>query len=250
MEIKEILRQIGIDSKKADVYLACLEMGGATAYLLSKKIGLKRPTTYDIVNQLMKEGLVYKSIKGHIKYFSPADPEIILSKLKEKEAKVRAVMPELQGLYNSPKIKPFIRYFEGEEGIREMQEDSLRSLKKGDTILAYVGEGTLIHLPDYADNYVKRRAEKGIWLKGIYKKTGEIMKYMAQNQEQLREARVLEEKDFPFSSEINIYKNKVAVANYGREMFGMLVESEEFAKSQKVIFELAWRGAEDSQIKS
>lgn len=243
MEIKYILEQINIDGKKAEIYLACLEMGGATGYLLAKKTGLKRPTVYDLVNQLMKEGLVYKSVKGNIKYFSPADPEVLISRLREKEAKIRSIMPALQDLYNSPKTKPFIRYFEGKEGIKEMYEDSLRSCKKGDEILAYVGEDVMAHLPEYAENYVMRRVGKSIRLRGIYKQDAEIKEYLAKNIEQLRESKVLEEKYFPVSNETNIYKNKVAIASYGTEMFGMIIESEEIARSQRAIFELAWKGA-------
>ncbi len=243
MRIKETLEQIGIDGKKADVYLACLEMGGATAYLLAKKVGLKRPTVYDIVNQLMKDGLVHKSIKGNIKYFFPADPEILLKKLKRKEKNINEIMPALQNLYNSPKVKPFIRYFEGEEGIKEMYEDSLKSLKKGDEILAYVGEDVLKYLPAHADDYVQRRVEKGIRLRGIYKKNEDIEKYMPKNKKQLREAKILDEKNFPLKNETNIYANKVAIASYGTEMFGMIIESAEIAHSQKAVFELAWKGA-------
>lgn len=243
MEIKKILEQVGIDGKKAEVYLACLEMGGATGYLLAKKTGLKRPTAYDLINQLMKDGLVYKSIKGKVKYFSPADPEILILKLKEKEEKVKSILPALQNLYNSPKTKPFIRYFEGVEGIREMWEDSLRSCKKGDEILAYVGDDTLKNMPEYADDYIRRRVAKDIRLRGIYKNSPGIMEYMRSNQAQLREARILEEKEFPVANETNIYKNKIAIASYGAEMFGMIIESAEIVRSQKAIFELAWKGA-------
>lgn len=246
MEIKQILEQINIEGKKAEAYLACLEMGGATGYLIAKKTGLKRPTAYDLINQLMKEGLVYKSIKGNIKYFSPADPEVLLKKIKEKEEKIRSIMPTLQNLYNSPKTKPFIRYFESKEGIKEMYEDSLRSCRKGDEILAYVGEDVMAHLPEYAENYVRRRVEKGIRLRGIYKQDAEIKKYLAKNIEQLRESKILDEKDFPVSNETNIYKNKIAIASYGTEMFGMIIESEEIARAQRAIFELAWRGAENN----
>lgn len=244
MEIKQVLEQVGIDGKRADVYLACLEMGGATAYLIAKKIGLKRPTVYDIINQLMKEGLVHKSIKGNIKYFSPADPEILIKKIKRKEENIKQIMPALQNLYNSPKTKPFIRYFEGKEGIKAMYDDSLKILKKGDEILAYVGEDILENIPEYIYDYVNRRVEKGIRTRGIYRETEGIMEYMQKNKEQLREARVLAEKFFPIKNEINIYANKIAIASYGAEMFGMIIESAEIARSQKAIFELAWKGAE------
>jgi len=244
MDIKYALEQLGMHEKKAEVYLACLELDSATAYLIAKKVGLKRPTVYDIANQLMREGLLYKSMRGQVKYFSPADPEKLIRMLREKERKIREAMPELQNLYNSPKAKPLIRYFEGKEGIIEMYEDSLRSCKKGDEILAYVGEDVLRHLPAYAADYVRRRAEKGIILRGIYKKEKKLLEYTEKSRQQLRLARVLDEKDFPVNNETNIYKNKIAIASYGTEMFGMIIESEEIARSQRAIFELAWQGSE------
>lgn len=244
MKTEKILEEIGIEGKKAEVYLACLELGGATAYLIAKKAGIKRPTAYDIINQLMHEGLVHKSIKSGATYFSPTDPQILINKTKERMQRIEKVMPMLQNLYNSPKSKPFIQYFEGREGIREMYEDSLKTLKRGEEILGYVGEGIAQYLPEYTEDYVKRRTEKGIVFRGIYKAAPEIVPYMEKNKEHLRVGRILSEKDFPVSNETNIYKNKIAIASYGREMFGMIIESEEIAKSQKAIFELAWRGAE------
>lgn len=244
MAIKDTLEQLGMHEKKAEVYLACLELGNATAYSVAKKVGFKRPTVYDIANQLMREGLLHKSMRGNVKYFSPADPEKLIRLLKTKEKNIREIMPELQNLYNSPKTKPLIRYFEGKEGIMEMYEDSLHSCKKGDEILAYVGEDVLRHLPRHAEDYVQRRVEKGIVLRGIYKKEKELIKYTEKSQEQLRFAKVIDEKDFPVSNETNIYKNKISIASYGTEMFGMIIESAEIARSQKAIFELAWTGAE------
>jgi sugar-specific transcriptional regulator TrmB len=239
------MEQLGMHEKKAAVYLACLELGAATAYLIAKKVGLKRPTVYDIANQLMREGLLHKSMRGNVRYFSPADPEKLIQLLKTKEKNIREVMPELQNLYNSPKSKPLIRYFEGKEGIIEMYEDSLRSCKKGDEILAYVGEDVLRHIPKTAEDYVARRIKRGIVLRGIYKNNPELAKYLEKSQEQLRIARVLAEKDFPVNNETNIYKNKISIASYGTEMFGMIIESEEIARSQKAVFELAWKSAEN-----
>jgi len=244
MKTEEILAKLNLEGKKAEVYLASLELKGSTAYAIAKKVGLKRPTVYDILNTLLKEGLVYITLKKGVKYFYPADPERILVKLKEKEAELISVLPFLQNLYNSPKIKPKIQYFEGLEGIKEMYSDSLKSLTKGGEILVYSGQDVIKNLQKYTNDYIKERIKKGIWVKGIYKKTPELVDYMSKNQEQLRTAKLVEENIFPMNCEINIYANKISIASYGREMLGILIESEEIAKSQKAIFGLAWRGAE------
>lgn len=246
MNIRDVLRKAGIDGKKAEVYLACLETGKATAYAIAKRTGLRRPTVYDIADRLMKEGLVFKSVAKGTRYYSPADPEALLERVRRQEQEIKAVMPELQELYNGPRVKPAIRYFEGKNGIVEMYEDSLRSLRKGDEILGYVGEDVLGNIPEYASDYVRRRVEKGIRLRGIYKNTPGLQEYMSDNARQLRTVKILPPESFPQRNEINIYGNKVAIANYGAEMFGMLIESKEFADSQRAIFELAWKGADSA----
>jgi len=245
MEIKDVLNTLGIEGKKADVYLMCLEKGGATAYEIAKIVGLKRPTVYDILYTLTKEGLVYLVPKKGVTYFYPSDPERILHQLKEKERVFVSALPRLHELYTSPKQKPNIRYFEGEEGIKTMYQDSLNSLTKKDEILLYCGEDILKYLPAYAAEYVAERVKKNIHVRGIYKKTPEVMQYMVNNEKELRQVKILEEKDFALNNEINIYKNKVAIASYGKEMFGMIIESDEISKAQRAIFELAWLGAEN-----
>lgn len=242
MSIKTILNQIGLKEKKAELYLACLKMGKATAYSLAEKSNVKRPTAYDIIAQLMKEGLLYKTIKNNVAYYSPADPEIFINKEKEREEKINILVPKLQEIFISKKIRPSIRYFEGEEGIKEMNEDSLRSLKKGDEILAYVGENILEHMPEHAKRYVKRRVERGIRLRGIYTDNELVQKYLKNNDSELRQVKIVDKKIFPITNETNIYKNKIAISSFNKELFGIIIESEEIYLSQKAIFELAWGG--------
>jgi HTH-type transcriptional regulator, sugar sensing transcriptional regulator len=240
----EILQSIGFQGKRAEVYLACLELGKATAYLISRKTNIKKPTVYDLVNDLMQEGILYKTIKNKVTYYYPSDPLALVNKTKEKTKQIESIMPFLQNLYTSSSVKPFIRYFEGKEGIKEIYEDTLRTLKKGDIIYFFMGEGMIDYLPKYAREYVDRRVEKGIVSKGIFRRRSELQEYLENNEKELRITKVLDEKKFPFSHEINIYKNKVAIATYGNEMFGMLIESKEFYLAMKAIFDLAWIGAD------
>ena len=66
---------------------------------------------------------------------------------------------------------------------------------------------------------------------------------MEKNKEQLRDVKIVNEEFFSLNNEINIYNNKLAIASYNKEFFGVLIESEEIYKSQKAIFELALMGA-------
>jgi sugar-specific transcriptional regulator TrmB len=245
MNIKNVLSKLDLKDKKADIYLACLESRGLTAYAIAKKMELKRPTVYDILNSLMKEGLVYVSFKKGSKCYYPAEPEVLLKKLRKREEELNEIMPFLNSLYNKPNSKkPIIKYFEGVDGIKEMYGDSLASLKKGEEMLVYCGQDVLRYLPKYVDQYVNQRVKKGIGVRGIYKKTKELSGYMEKNKEQLREVKIVKAELFPLNNEINIYNNKLAIASYNKEFFGILIESEEIYRSQRAIFELAWMGAD------
>ncbi|MEK7143043.1 MAG: hypothetical protein AAB785_02435 [Patescibacteria group bacterium] len=115
-------------------------------------------------------------------------------------------------------------------------------MKRGDEILAYVTRETPEALGDYTIDYVHRRVAKGIYLRGIYNDSPKIRKYLIQNKEQLRESKIASFKKFPLKNEINIYANKVIIITYRPEPFGVMIESQEVADTQRAIFEMAWRG--------
>ena len=126
MEIRQILEQFGLNGRKADVYLAVLEMGSSTVIEIAKKAGIKRTTCYDILTDLIKEGLVSEIIKGKKRFFIGESPEKIQKDLQRKESLVSEILPQLKSIHNISGVKPKIRYFEGKEGLMEAYDDALK----------------------------------------------------------------------------------------------------------------------------
>ena len=58
--LNEVIEKIGLSKKEAKVYLALLRIGQSSASLIAKNSGLKRPTTYLILEDLRKRGFVLK----------------------------------------------------------------------------------------------------------------------------------------------------------------------------------------------
>ena len=52
------LEEIGLSEKEANVYLAILKVGRGTAYKIARLAGVKTPTTYLMLDDLLKKGLV------------------------------------------------------------------------------------------------------------------------------------------------------------------------------------------------
>lgn len=98
MEIRHLLEQFGLAGKKADIYLASLELGSSTVIEIAKKSGVKRTTCYDILLELEKEGFIFETAKGKKRLFSGEDPEKIKSSLSEKERRFSEILPQLKSI--------------------------------------------------------------------------------------------------------------------------------------------------------
>jgi sugar-specific transcriptional regulator TrmB len=239
MEIKTILEQLGLEGKKADVYLAALELGSSSVIEIAKKAGIKRTTCYDILLDLASEGLISETSKGKKRLFVGEDPEKIQRNLKNKERLFAEILPQLQSIHNVRGSKPKIRFYEGKEGLKEAYEDTLKYKAE---ILGFASDDIMKVLGmDWAMDYLAKRKERNIWAKGIVPGT-ELLKreFISKDMEQLRFTKVIDAKKYPFTIEINVYgHNKVALMS-AKEEIAVIIEGQEIHNTLKLIFELIW----------
>lgn len=239
MEIKQVLEQFGLQGKKADVYLAALELGSSTVIEISKKAGIKRTTCYDIIQDLVREGLISETSKGKKHLFVGEDPEKIQRNLKNKERLFSEILPQLQSIHNVRGAKPKIRFYEGKEGLKEVYEDTL---KHGGEILGFASYDIINVLgKEWADEYLRKRVKAGIHARGMIPGTQPMMRdFISKDQEQRRSTKVIDPKKYPFSIEINVYgHNRVALMSAKEEM-GLIIEGAEIHNTMKLIFQLIW----------
>jgi sugar-specific transcriptional regulator TrmB len=239
MELKAQLQQLDLTGKKADVYLACLELGSATVIEIAKKAGIKRTTAYDILLDLIQKGLVSETAKGKKRLFVGEDPEKIKKDLQRKEGLISEILPMLKSVYNVRGVKPKIRFYEGIEGLKEAYLDTL---KYPGEILAVGGEVTVKGVGhDWILDYVSKRVRKGIYLRGIVAKSEFIEKeYTSKDREQLRSSKIVDSKRYPFPIEINIYGHQKVFFNSARDQIAVIIESSEIHQAMKSFFELLW----------
>lgn len=239
MEINETLSQFGLTHKKNKVYLASLELGAGTTIEIAKKAGIKRTTCYDVLLELEKDGLIYETTKNKKRFFVAEDPEKIQRDLKRKEVVFSEILPELKSIYNVKGVKPKIRFYEARVGLLEVYDDTLRYSGE---ILAFASVDSVNVLGfDWANEYLKKRVEKGIHYKGIIAKSKLIEeRFLPENQNQLRSSKLINGQKYPFSNEIMIYGHqKVAIVS-AKDLIGVIIESSEIYHTQKSIFNLLW----------
>ncbi|PJA47278.1 hypothetical protein CO172_02310 [Candidatus Uhrbacteria bacterium CG_4_9_14_3_um_filter_36_7] len=244
-----IFEQLGFSKKETNIYLALLEMNSTTPSELSHKTGINRTSCYDILETLIKKGLIGKFKKRGKIYFHASDPKRLIQylerereefdkKIISQQKAVEEILPELSSLIHPKNTsKPKVTFFEGEKGIREAYEDTLNAKE---TILAYANVETMHEgLPQFFPEYYKRRAKAGIHIKAIVPKNYLSQERSKHDREELRESIILEDLSLTFSPEVNIYNDKVLIASW-KEKMAVLIESKEFAHLQKLIYQLIW----------
>lgn len=248
MEIKQVLAQYGLEGKKADVYLATLELGSANVIEIAKKAGIKRTTCYDILSDLLHAGLVSEVAKGKKRLFMGEDPEKIKKDIERKERLFSDILPQLKSIYNTKGVKPKIRFYEGKEGLQKVYADTLNYSGE---LLGFASEDVARILgKEWVEQYLKARVKKGIHARAIMPKTGYIEKDIAgKDREQLRMSKLVDPAKYPFSIEINIYGHSKVALMSSKEEMGIIIEGSEIYKTMKSIFELLWDHLPEVDIK-
>jgi len=244
----ELLNKIGFSEKESRVYIALLGLESATPNEIAKKAGINRTSAYDVLEILLKRGVVSKYKKRSKTYFSASDPRKLISYLdhekydheqsieKQKQS-VMEKMPELLSLQHPLSTKPKVQFFEGEKGVREAYEDTLTA-KSG--ILAYANVDE-VHkgIPNFFPDYYQRCAKKKVPIKAIFTRDSLSLERAKHDREEIRQTKFLPREDMTFSPEVNIYNNKVLIASW-KEKMAVIIESKEFADLMRLTYQLLW----------
>src|SRR3989344_6592311 len=119
----EVLTSFGLKLQEAKIYLACLKLGQATVSQISSESQIQRTFVYDILEDLIEQGLISSvEIRGK-KYFSAVSIEKFGFLQEDKLERFKAFLPELKALEQTVGDRPKVRFFEGKEGIKRAFED-------------------------------------------------------------------------------------------------------------------------------
>lgn len=251
MALELELKKLGLSDKEAKVYLALLELSEAPVQKIAGKAKVNRATTYVILESLHKKGAVTTLEKNKKVMFAAESPRTLLSlfksqeqELRDKQEEFKKILPELEAIFNLAIERPIVRFFEDIEAVRIIREEIIASGAKviyDIYSLEYVNQIYSLFSKEENNDFLKKRKELGITIKAIYTSdTGPFKEF------QLKGERKFVPKDkFPFSADILIYKNKVALTTLRGKIITVIIESKEIADTLRIVFELAWLGADN-----
>ena len=251
MDLQQTIKQVGLSENQAKVYLSALELGETSMTELAKKAVLKRPTTYLVVDELILLGLLSETKKGKRRIFSAVHPRRLLQIAKFREKQIEESLPELVAIYGEPKEKPKMQMFEGINGVRLMYQEIFQWLNKKEEILAFADIGNLRkYIPEALIEFKQLlRSLRDPKIRELNYGDEEGKKW-SEETKKLRgknhHVRILPT-DFEFGASDNfIFGNKLVIFSLKKDIFVIIIESEDIAKTYRAMFEWVWKQGKEA----
>jgi sugar-specific transcriptional regulator TrmB len=234
------LQDAGLNETEAKIYLAALELGQTSVSRIARKAAIKRTTVYLSMENLMQKGLMSAlKVSGKTEYYAE-DPRNLERIMEERKNRVAKLIPQLLTFTNLVDKKPAFRYFEGEEGIKEVFENAL-SYPDSEICMMY-SESYIYDFDEkyFSEYYVPKRVGKKISTRTIIPDNAEMRELIKNNLESLRQTKFVSPNLFKLKIEIMLYgKNKMSIVSF-KEKFAVIIESPHIYQSFKSIFETMW----------
>lgn len=242
----DMLQSIGLREEEAKVYLASLELGPSSVWNIYLKCGIKRPTCYVILDELVSRGLASKTSDQKKTMYSVASPTEIAREFDRKREHFERNLSQFEALSSKASDKPVVRLYEGVEGVEQAYNLSL-SEPEGTEILTYSNALVISKYSNLFERYIPERIKKNISVKLLLSNTVENQKYLTVDESELRETRFLPQNQFDPRCEMEIYNNKiVSIAHSETSPFATVIESASMAYDEKQKFMMLWHLTDSS----
>ncbi|USN46028.1 MAG: hypothetical protein H6502_02730 [Candidatus Woesearchaeota archaeon] len=240
----EKLQSAGLTLTEARIYLFLLEVQQAKAREICKQLNLHSSHIYDLLDKLLNKGLISYKLVNNTKIFYPANPEILLSKFKEKEEKLQEekqdldnFIRELHKLQLKKSNNDYFKYFEGTQGVRSMFLEFINSWEQNTTVHVFSAPIAYNRWNAFLLEYFHPiRTEKKIQLKLIIPKS---MKKHGSEREQfpLTDIKYTDEE---YPAEFAVCGEYVYILSENEKPYAMLYKDKNFAETQKMVFNQLW----------
>lgn len=240
--ILKMLKNTNLGQKESLVYLAVLNLGSATVSDISRLTGLKRPNTYNVLEDLLARKYLAETTGSKVKRFVATDPSSLANQLETTARDFKEMLPYLQNIHRKTG-KPIVTYYTGADGARMVFEQIKRPKE------AYYSTSiskASICIPDEVERW-RRAYQAGKARPGGYhllsdtkidrdygrilKKVGQKVRYMSGEPE--------------LTMDFVLFDGKVVLTVFDEEISLTLIESTNLFESLKIIYKLAWKSARD-----
>ncbi|MDO8660289.1 MAG: helix-turn-helix domain-containing protein [Candidatus Woesearchaeota archaeon] len=231
---------IGLTLQEATVYLATLKLGSASVQEISRRAKTYRTYTYEVLKSLKEKGLVSSVLKDNCQFFESAPPEKLLSMVKENEARLLGILPDLKSEFKSAVPHPQVELFEGKQGIKTLLDDVVSSKTE---LLAFGSTKKQFDVLAHAfPNFIKLRVSRKIPVRVLTESSEQTLQTHARDSKEFRKMRFYGKDILP--SVTYVYEDKVVFLTLEKEYVGVQIKDIAISQSYRFMFELLWKQAE------
>ena len=238
------LQYFGLTDKEAKIYLALLQAGEQTAYSIALKSQLKKPTTYVILEELVRRGIVNKISRASSTRYEAVDPVELFVRARRLAEQAEASLPELRALYQSDRARVKASFYEGLDGIKHMFKQLIEHSRGQEQVAFYAHQkDTPKALQEYWKELNQEYKENGVTRRAITTLDPSIKDYLTQGivTEEFLKLKALPPKKYSSNISIDIFGSYTQIISH-RYLQGVLIENPDIANVMKQIFELVWTG--------
>ena len=239
-----LLRELGLSENETMTYIALLQMEHASIRKLAAATGINRGTTYEVLKQLVGQGLISVKSTGKREAYTAESPDKVFELIRDRRrdlldisASAKTIIPRVIAQQPRPDGRPIVRYFEGDDGIVTILKDVLQtcSLQDNPNYCAYSSSHIRQYLYRKFPQFTDRRIAAGIMVRVIAAETGHDIAPVS-------ERKVLPTSGNDIASYSLIYGNKVATVSISSNLtpYGVVIEDQSAASMQRLLFDQLW----------
>lgn len=252
MQITELaakLKSVGLSDKQAKVYVAALFLGPSAVQKIAEQAEINRATTYVILDELTKMGLVSESTEAKKTVFVAEPPEAIdryldhqAKQIGEKKSELQDLLPSLKEMSRSADTHsaPVVRFYSDIEASCSVTDNFYRKAKPNTMVYSLTNMDVATSMyPNILHASTQKRLSKNISNKLLYSYSNSEIKSDRKNLLETKKVKL----DLP--SNITIYDSGIVMETAtGKKPNGVVIESQELADTLRQLFELAWRSGD------
>ncbi len=241
MNKAEELQKIGLTKGEAKTYLTLSEIGTSTVGPIVKKSGISYSKIYEVLNRLIKKGIVSFIIKNKTKHFQAVSPKNLIDYIEKKKKEIskqentlQKLIPKLENIQNlNPQQNAEI--FIGKRGLKTAYEKLLKNKEKEENLFFYIHKKRYAEESDLfyfsiLDLYtsVPQRGVTNILSKeSAYFKNVKKFKVKYTNSS--------------LPGNIEICKDKILMISWDKAITAVLIQSEDLANNLRSYFNDIWK---------
>ncbi len=243
--LEKYLQDLGLSDKEAAIYLALLQVDGATALDLSKKTKINRSTVYVVIESLSKKGLISETTLGKKTQFQAEPPERLetyverrKTQFEEQSKLLKDIIPQMKTVQRDTGERPVVKYYEGREGIISLLEEFFANAGEDEKIVYLLYPKDILEetfTETEREKYRNVRLGKKIHSRSMY--TSEKSERPS---DEMAERIKIDGKKYPISCDISIYKDRIRINTLGKKFSGIFIKSQDLADTLRSLFNLAF----------